>query len=114
MKDSRLDAQEYCPVVLGYDARPTPPDDLPRLGVNSYNMFLTAQGSLSKRPGDASNAGKGGVETVKMWEYVTLPDSSGTIYKYLVTSNYYSVTGKYVLIIYNSGFSSSYTPTLRD
>ena len=114
MKDSRLDAQEYCPIVLGYDARPTPPDDLPRLGEDSYNMFITAQGSLSKRPGDSTQVGRGGVETVKMWEYITQPDeSSGTVYKYLVTSNYYSVSGKYVLIIYPDGFATSYTPTLR-
>lgn len=114
MKDSRLDAQEYCPVVLGYDARPTPPDDLPRLGKFSYDLFLTTQGSLSKRPGDQSTVGKGAVETVKMWEYNTLPANNGTVYKYLVTSNYYSVTGKYVLIIYPSSFGSSYIPTLRD
>jgi hypothetical protein len=126
MKDRRRDSNEFIPPIIPYDTRLSAPDDTLRQPITgaSYsstkNAYITASGSLAKRPALVS-AGANAIangKIMKQWFYETLPDSAGTIYKYHFVCVYFPATAYYDLYYLNvtSGFSGSYAQvsTTRD
>lgn len=90
-KDRRVDSQELCPIVIPYDTRPSPPDEQYRLFSTDFNTYITAGGSIKKRPGiqKVSSNNLSGRTIRKLWLYSTLPSATtGVPYHYWIASTY--------------------------
>lgn len=101
MRETRWDSVEYLPPALPFDTQPSIVDDVPRLGEDSKNCYISSSGSIVKRwRNDQYTGTLTGKTIAKMWMYETLPTPTTSVpqpYSYLLMSVMDNTTGRFSL-----------------